>query len=116
MSIDGGAGLWIADNKTPDVQLIPYNKGSYLDVSNVPNNNVFVHGPGNGSTMTNPGGIGIDNTGNVWVSNLGCHGDNCTPTSPFVLTEIIGAGNPTIDPVSAQIVLGTRLGPGQRPQ
>lgn len=115
MVIDGGAGLWLADNATPDVEFIPKNGASYLDASSVPANQIYVHGTGNGGTMSNPSGIGVDNTGNVWVSNLGCYGNGCSP-APFVLTEIIGAGTPTINPVSAQVVLGTRGGAGTEPQ
>lgn len=115
MIIDGGAGLWLADNDTPDVEFIPPNGTSYLDSGNVPYNEIYVHGTNNGGTMTNPAGIGVDNTGNVWVSNYGCYGNSCTPTA-FVLTEVLGAGTPTINPVSAQVVLGTRGGAGKEPQ
>lgn len=115
MVIDGGANLWLADNVTPDVQFIPQIGTSYLDVNNVPENQIYVHGPSNGGTMQNPSGIGVDNTGNVWVTNLGCYGNNCTP-APLVLSEIIGAGTPTINPIAAQVVLGTRGGAGTEPQ
>lgn len=56
-----------------------------------------------------PYGIGVDVVGNVWVTNAGCNTTNCTP-GPFTLTEIIGAGYPTITPVSAQITNGNLVG------
>ena len=67
----------------------------------------FLHGAtgatGGGTvTATTPYGIGIDATGNVWMTNAGCIATGCTPGN-FTLTEIVGAGVPTITPVSAQI-------------
>ncbi len=76
--------------------------------NNVPNNE-FLHGTGNGATATAPYGIGIDATGNVWVTNAGCNVSDCVPGS-FTLTEIVGAAFPTITPVSAQITSGDLVG------
>ena len=115
MVVDGGAGLWMADNDTPDVQFIPKSGTSYLDPNNVPYNEIYVHGTNNGGTMTNPAGIAVDTTGNVWVSNFGCNTTGCTPGA-FTLTEIIGAGTPTINPIAAQVVPGNGGGPGTEPK
>jgi len=76
--------------------------------NNVPNNE-FLHGASNGGTATAPFGIGVDAVGNVWVTNAGCNVANCTPGT-FTLTEIVGAGYPTITPVSAQITNGNLVG------
>ena len=56
-----------------------------------------------------PYGIGVDATGNVWMSNAGCNVTGCTPGN-FTLTEIVGAAAPTITPVSAQITSGNLVG------
>jgi hypothetical protein len=117
IAIDGGKNLWVAESGDAGVLQIPVNNpaGSgasvYLNSSganNVPNNE-FLHGTGNGGTATAPFGIGIDATGNVWVTNAGCNVANCIPGS-FTLTEIVGAGYPTITPVSAQITNGNLVG------
>ena len=104
LSIDGGSNLWLSDEYTQDVQEVASNGGTFQNGSGQAPNQVFIHGTNNGGTIQVPGGIGVDNTGNVWVSNIGCLGTDCTPT-PFVLTEIIGAGVPTVTPISAQVVL-----------
>lgn len=111
-AVDGGGNVWLSDFYTQDVQQVPLSaNGSYVS-GNLVNSQVFAHGTDNGSTLGTAGGIGIDNTGNVWVSNVSCAGIGCTP-GPFVLTELIGAGVPTVTPISAQVVLnGT---PGMKP-
>ncbi len=107
--VDGGGNLWLSDAYTPDVQEIANNNGSYLNGSNVVSNKVYIHGTNNGATLSTPGGIAVDSIGNVFVSNIGCSGVNCVPT-PFVLTELIGAGVPTINPIAAQVVLNSSPG------
>ncbi len=91
---------------------MPLVNGSLRDGNGLANNQVYEHGGNNGGTMVVPGGIGIDNTGNVWISNVGCNTRNCTPGA-FVLSEVIGGAVPTITPISAQVVLNTT--PGTRP-
>jgi hypothetical protein len=117
IAIDGGKQLWVAESGDAGILQIPVNNpsgtgaGIYLNSNgnnNVPNNE-FLHGTNNGGTATAPFGIGIDATGNVWVTNAGCHLANCTPGT-FTLTEIVGAGFPTITPVSAQITGGNLVG------
>jgi hypothetical protein len=117
IAIDGGKNLWVAESSNAGVVQVPINNpggsgaGVYLNSSganNVPNNE-FLHGTNNGSTATAPYGIGVDATGNVWVTNAGCSVNDCTLGS-FTLTEIVGAGFPTITPVSAQITSGNLVG------
>jgi hypothetical protein len=117
LAIDGGKNLWVAESNDGGILQVPVNNpggtlGSiYLNSSganNVPNNE-FLHGAGNGGTATTPYGIGVDATGNVWVTNAGCNTNDCVPGS-FTLTEIVGAGFPTITPVSAQITSGNLVG------
>jgi hypothetical protein len=117
LAIDGGKQLWVAESGNGAVLQIPVNNpagagGAIYKNSNGANNipnNEFLHGTNNGDTASSPFGIGIDATGNVWVTNAGCNVANCTPGS-FRLTEIVGAGYPTITPVSAQITSGNRVG------
>ncbi|HZQ45007.1 MAG TPA: hypothetical protein VFA99_17275 [Acidobacteriaceae bacterium] len=116
-AIDGGKQIWVADATAAGVLQVPVNNptatGSsiYLNSNgnlNIPANSLL-HGSGNGGTATIPYGIGVDVTGNVWVTNAGCTTTNCTPGT-FTLTEIVGAGYPTITPVSAQITSGNLVG------
>jgi hypothetical protein len=115
MVIDGARNLWVAERAVGGVLQIPVNDPDasggavYLNPNgnNVPNNE-FLHGTDNGGTATLPCGIGIDVTGNVWMTNAGCTTTGCTPGS-FMLTEIIGAATPTITPISAQIANGANL-------
>ncbi len=113
MAIDGAASLWLADELTPDVQQIQFTNGSYLDANTVPNNLVYPHGSNDGGTLQHPTGIGVDNTGNIWVSNIGCYGNGCTPGA-FVLSEIIGAAAPTVTPVSSQLVISPGIPPAMK--
>jgi hypothetical protein len=117
IAIDGGKNLWIAESANAGILQVPVNNPGapgatiYLNsggANNVPANE-FLHGSNNGGTATTPYGIAVDATGNVWVSNAGCTLNDCTPTGSFTLTEIVGAGYPTINPVSAQITSGTDL-------
>jgi hypothetical protein len=117
MAIDGGKQLWLADSTSGAVLQIPVNNptgtGSaiYLNSNgalNIPYN-LLLHNSTNGGTATMPYGIGVDVTGNVWVTNAGCNTTNCTPGT-FTLTEIVGAGYPTITPVSAQITSSNLVG------
>ena len=105
VAIDGGGNVWLSDQYTPDVQEVPLTNGSPVNSSNTVPNQVYQHGTNNGGTMTIPGGIGIDGTGNVWVSNVSCGTVGCQP-SAFVLSEVIGAGVPTVTPVSVGVVVG----------
>jgi hypothetical protein len=117
IAIDGGKNLWVAESSNGGILQVPVNSPTgtdgaiYLNSSganNIPNNE-FLHGTGNGGTATMPYGIGVDATGNVWVTNAGCNTNDCAPGS-FTLTEIVGAGFPTITPVSAQVTSGNLVG------
>jgi hypothetical protein len=117
LAIDGGKQLWVAESGNGGVLQVPVSAAGaaagavYLNGSgatNIPANE-FLHGTGNGGTATAPYGIGVDGSGNVWVTNAGCKVTDCTPGT-FTLTEIVGAGYPTITPVSAQITSGNLVG------
>lgn len=131
IAIDGGGQLWVAESgyagttaqgtaNAGVIEVQVNNPGAtdgaiYLNSSgaaNIPINQL-VHGASTGTdggtaTATAPYGVGVDAVGNVWLSNVGCNVAYCAPGS-FTLTEIVGAGYPTITPVSAQITSGTNL-------
>lgn len=113
LSIDGAGALWMADKFAAAVDTIPLTNGSYLNGNGNANNTVITHDPNNGGTLLSPAGIAVDRAGNVWVSNSGCTDDGCSPGA-FTLTEILGAGAPTITPVSRQVVMDDLV--GTRPQ
>jgi hypothetical protein len=116
MVIDGARNLWVAERAVGGVLQVPVNDPDasggaiYVNPNNANNvpNSEFLHGTDNGGTATLPCGIGIDVTGNVWMTNAGCTTTGCTPGS-FTLTEIIGAATPTITPISAQVTGGANL-------
>ena len=117
---DGDDNIWVANSGNASVSTLvdrPASNGStytaadYQRTSTVP----YIHDLANGGTMTSPYGLAIDQSGNVWVSNAGCvstDGTVCSP-GPFVLTELIGAGAPTITPLAlVEIDNGTNRRPG----
>jgi hypothetical protein len=116
MAIDGAKNLWVAESAVGGVLQVPVNTPGaaggavYLNGTgtNAPNHE-FRHGANDGGTASAPYGIGVDGTGNVWITNVGCAITDCAPGG-FILTEIIGAGAPTITPISAQITNGNRVG------
>ncbi len=116
VAISGGKHLWVAESQDGSILHVPVSNPSasgasvYLNISlrRVPATE-YLHGSGNGGTATIPTGVGVDATGNVWMSNAGCIVTGCTPGS-FTLTEIIGVAAPTITPVSAQITSGNLVG------
>jgi hypothetical protein len=114
MALDGDTNLWVSESANGGVLQIPEASATANPVPATE----FLHGAtgatgGGTATATTPYGIGIDATGNVWMTNAGCIATGCTPGN-FTLTEIVGAGAPTITPVSAQItgtggsLVGTR--------
>ena len=115
LAVDGDGNLWVANSGQGSVSTMSYGRVSnttadYGVLSPVP----YLHGAGQGGTLTSPYGIAIDRSGNVWLSNAGCvstNGAACTP-SPFMLTEIIGAAAPTITPLALQT---TTFSNGARP-
>ena len=116
IAISGGKHLWATESEDGSVLHIPVSNPSgtgasvYLNLTlrRVPATE-YLHGPGNGGTATTPTGVGVDATGNVWMSNAGCNVTGCTPGN-FTLTEIVGVAAPTITPVSAQITSGNLVG------
>jgi len=121
IAIDGGKNLWVAESLNSSILRIPVNNPAgadgavYLNSSganNVPNDELQHDATNSGTgtaTAPAPFGIGVDVAGNVWVSNAGCNTAGCTPGN-FTLTELVGAGFPTITPVSAQITNGNLVG------
>jgi hypothetical protein len=117
IAIDGGGQLWVAESGDAGVMQVPINNpgasGAQVYLNSTGANNIpvneLLHGTNYGGTATKPYGIGVDMAGDVWVTNAGCNTTDCTPGS-FTITEIVGAGYPTITPVSAQITGGNLVG------
>jgi hypothetical protein len=103
IATDGGGSEWIANSGNASVSTL-YGPGSspsgnpstdYTQSSPIQ----YLHDSANGATITTPFGIAIDEAGNVWLSNA------CTSacsSSPYILSELIGAANPAITPIAAQ--------------
>ena len=94
MAIDGNSNLWVSESANGGVLQIAESSATANPVPATE----FLHGAtgatGGGTvTATAPYGIGIDATGNVWMTNAGCNTTGCTPGN-FTLTEIVGAGSP----------------------
>ena len=109
MAVDGNNILWVSESANGGVLQIPVSAATANPVIATE----LLHGAtgatGGGTvTAIRPYGIGIDATGNVWMTNAGCNTTGCTPGG-FTLTEIVGAATPTIAPASAQITSGTDL-------
>jgi len=104
VATDGDNNIWIANSGSASVSAISGSANSYAPFSSF----AYLHDSANGNTSVAPYGIGIDASGNIWVSN------QTNLSDPYVLTEIIGAAAPTITPLSAQIAGGVNL-VGTRP-
>lgn len=104
IAVDGAQTLWLADNDGPTVEAIPLTSNSYVNSNDLAVNTIYSHDSANGGTLAGPAGIAVDGAGNVWVSNYGCYGASCSPGNSFTLSEILGAGAPTLTPVSQPIV------------
>ena len=117
-AVDGLNNVWVADEGNGTVVEVLANTltGAYSFSGTSSNplitSKTYYHNAANGGTLVNPEGVGVDNEGNVWISNAGCLGTGCTPGS-FVLSEIIGTAAPTITPVAGQIQGGNF--PGTEP-
>jgi sugar lactone lactonase YvrE len=93
VATDGFGRLWFADSGSASVSVTNGSANGFTDFAGIAYKHPF--------TMVQPYGIGIDASGNVWVSN------QTAPGGPYVLSELIGAASPTITPLAAQIAGGT---------
>ncbi len=115
IAVDGDGSLWIANAGDGSVSTLSYARVTstvqdYVTTSPI----AYLHGAGQGATMSQPYGLAIDRSGNVWLSNAGCvsnDGTACTPGA-FVLSELIGAAAPTLTPLGLQT---TTIMNGSRP-
>lgn len=98
---DGTGNLWVANAGNGSVATFTLNPAQ---LSVTPGSLPYLHGPANGGTLTTPYGIGVDGSGNVWVSNASCVSNSLTrcTTGSLTLTEIVGAASPTVTPASTQ--------------
>lgn len=93
VATDGDGRLWFANSGAQSVSTTNGSANLFTDFAGMAYRHTF--------TMVKPTGIGVDASGNVWVSNQTASG------GPYVLSELVGAAAPTITPLSAQIAGGT---------
>jgi len=94
IAVDGGNNLWVS-NDGPIGGLgtvCEFNSSGTLISSS---SGFGSHG------LSNARGIAIDPAGNVWVSNY------TTGSTGYAVTELVGAGQPTITPIALAIKNGT---------
>ena len=115
IAVDGDGNLWIASAGNASVSTLSYARVNSTVTDYVTTSPIaYLHGAGQGATLTQPYGLAIDRSGNVWLSNAGCvstTGSACSPGS-FVLSELIGAAAPTLTPLGLQT---TTITNGSRP-
>lgn len=124
LAIDGAGTLWFASAGNSAVLAAPIvnpcagtppcNPSPYVTGSGV-NAYQYLHGTNQGGTLTTPYSVGVDTAGNVWVLNASCTTTSCIPTNGLTLTEIVGAGTPTITPVAYNITQTNTGTVGQEP-
>jgi hypothetical protein len=104
IATDGDGYLWVANSGNGSVGTFyaQYDSGVSATVLSGITPQPYLHGTGNGGTMTTPYGVAIDRSGNVWVSNASCVTTSATPCVPtgFTLSELIGAAFPAETPLS----------------
>ena len=104
VAVDGLSNIWLANSGNASVSTILYQSGTNSPADyKVSSPIAYIHNATFGNTLTTPYGIAIDRSGNVWVSNASCVGINCAATS-FTLSELIGAGAPTVTPLVSSIL------------
>ena len=115
IAVDGDSNVWIANAGNASVSTAFYNRVTSTTADYVTTSPVaYLHGAGQGSTLTAPYGLAIDRSGNVWIANAGCVTTSATPCTPgpFRLSELVGAAAPTITPLALQT---TAVANGTRP-
>jgi hypothetical protein len=104
VAVDGTGNVWTASNTQYGSSVVEFsNSGAvlspYLTVFSIKENG-FAYGILTASTGTSIGGLGIDGSGDVWVS-----------ASTKKLGELIGIASPVVTPISVGVknnTLGTR--------
>ncbi|HEY0307805.1 MAG TPA: hypothetical protein VGB94_06560 [Acidobacteriaceae bacterium] len=93
VAMDGSSNLWVTNNNTTSNSVSEIASGS----------TTMALSPGTGfkHTFATPRAIAIDGSGNVWVANS----NGSTSTTAPVLTEIVGAATPAVQPLSRAILL-----------
>ena len=68
IAVDGDGNLWIANSGDASVAMLTYSSAAtYTPMAVSPV--AYKHDASNGGTMSNPYGIALDASGNVWVTN-----------------------------------------------
>jgi sugar lactone lactonase YvrE len=87
-AIDAAGGVWVANGNGGPVSVVGYTKNQ-LTASGIPVPHVIL--TPNGSSMENPGGIGFDASGDLWVANVGF---GAPPLVEFVPNQFVSSGSP----------------------
>jgi hypothetical protein len=90
IAIDGGGNVWITNYGS---SALNYSDGVVLEFSNAASILSPFNGYTAGGTLSGPGGMAIDGSGDVWISNS--LGNN--------ITEIIGSAVPVVTPLSVGV-------------
>jgi DNA-binding beta-propeller fold protein YncE len=100
IAVDGGNHIWTANASTYGVSELD-DSGNVLS----PNYGFIgtVASPA-AAAMVFPEAVAIDEAGNVWVANFGYTG---SPAVAASITELVGAGTPTLTPIEAATIAGT---------
>ncbi len=102
LATDGLGHQWAVNTGNNSISTFTAGNTGSADVAISPNAYVL------GSTyLPAPSAVAIDQSGNVWISN--------PFSAPYVLTEIVGAAGPTIQPLAAQYQTPTGFLVGTRP-
>ena len=104
IAVDGDGNLWIANAGNASVSTLFYARttNSLADYSTT-SPIAYQHGAGQGATVSQPYGLAIDRSGNVWLSNAGCvstNGTACTPGA-FCAFGVDWRGGPDGDAAGA---------------
>ncbi|SNT20820.1 hypothetical protein SAMN05421770_105162 [Granulicella rosea] len=118
LAVDGSGNVWTANNKqtsgtTTGGSVMELNSAGVVLSSVNSGTSPFNVVGYNHLGMSNPAGVGIDPSGNVWIANNPASG----ATDASSVFEIVGAASPTVTPIALALKNGTAggHGVGQKP-
>ncbi len=86
MAIDAAGNVWVANGNTPPYSLVKFS-ASQLTASGTPVPAVIL----TGGSITAPGSIAFNASGNLWVSNF----FTAPPVVEFAASQLVSTGTPT---------------------
>ena len=104
IAVDGGNHIWVADAAAYGVSEFDDNGNAlspfYGFIGTIESPTT--------AAMYFPEALAIDESGNVWVANYGVNNSSgSTATVQATITELVGAGTPTLTPIAAATAAGT---------